>query len=172
LNEKLGDQKVEEKKDELISGLVDVRERILSTASSLSARELDRAFLGIWSAKDLLAHLAGWDDTNARAMEEILAGELPSFYAHYDKDWATYNSSLVAEYGREDFEEMVALLRETHGKLLDLLSEAPASELWRDRGIRSRGWKVTIGRLLEVEMEDEEEHLLQLKKFVETGETS
>ncbi len=163
---------MERKKDELIAGLAEVRERILATASSLSARQQDQIFLGSWSPRDLLAHLAGWDDTNLRAVKEILAGKLPSFYAHHDPDWATYNARLVAEYGRQDFEELLALLRETHGRLLGFLEDLPAGEFWQDRGIRVRGWRVTIGRLLEVEREDEEEHFAQLERFANTGATS
>ena len=105
-------------------------------------------------------------------MQEILAGELPGFYAHYDRDWATYNAKLVTEYGRENFEELVRLLSKTHGRLLAALEDLPAEELWKDRGIRAKGWKVTIGRLLEVERDDEEKHYLQLKEFVETVATS
>ena len=73
----------------------------------------------------------------------------------------------MSEYNRDEFEELLSLVKETHGNLLALIQDLPASELWKDRGIRSRGWKVTIGRLLEVEMEDEEEHYSQLKQFIE-----
>ena len=104
-------------------------------------------------------------------MQDILAGELPGFYAYYDRDWATYNAKLVTEYGRENFEELVELLRKTHGRLLAALEDLPEEELWKDRGIRAKGWKVTIGRLLEVERDDEEKHYLQLKEFVESVAT-
>lgn len=165
-------RKIKKKKDKLISSLADVRDRILTIALFLPEEKQDEIFLGIWSSKDLLAHLAGWDETNLKAAEEILSGNLPSFYAHSDKDWATYNSKLVAEYGRADFEELVAFLRQSHGRLLNYLHDLPANEIWKDRGIRAKGWKVTIGRLLEVEKEDEEEHYQQLKQFVETGRNS
>lgn len=166
------DSIAEKKKADLISGLIDTRERILAVAASLPPETQDQVFLGTWSAVDLLAHLTGWDETNLKAAKEILESELPSFYADHDRDWATYNAKLVAEFRRENYEEQLALTRETHARLLEFLKELPADELWEDRGIRARGWKVTIGRLLEAEMSDEEEHLVQLNRFVETGATS
>jgi uncharacterized damage-inducible protein DinB len=47
------------RKDQIISGLVDVRNQILDAASELSPIEQGQVFLGIWSVKDLLAHLVG-----------------------------------------------------------------------------------------------------------------
>lgn len=153
------------KKEKLIAGLADVRRRILDAASSLSPSQQDEVFLGIWSVKDLLAHLAGWDFTNMAAAKEILAGKLPSFYAYHDRDWQTYNASLVAQYKREDFRELLALVRDSHRRLMDLLESIPASELDRDRGLRFKGYKVTIWRLLQVEKDDEEEHYTQMRQF-------
>ncbi len=165
-------QDPDERKTELIAGLQDVRERILALASTLSESNQEAVYLGIWSSKELLAHLAGWDETNLSAAREVLAGQIPSFYEHHNKDWAAYNARLVSQYGRDSLAELVALVRETHGRLITFIQDLPASEFWNDRGIRAWGWKVTIGRLLEAERKDEEAHYGQLKRFVETGEPS
>ena len=156
-----------QKRKEMLQGeLFDVRARILEAASSLPLNKQDEVFLGTWSVKDLLAHLAGWDETNMRAVEEFLAGKLPSFYAYADKDWATYNAKLVAEYKREDFDELLTLVKATHRKLLDYLETILAVELERDRDIRYKGWIVTPYKLLMVEKKDEEKHYDQLYKFI------
>jgi len=70
----------EEKKARLLNSLLNVRGRILAKASKLSSDDEDEVFLGTWSIKDLLAHLAGWDVTNLEAARDILKGELPGFY--------------------------------------------------------------------------------------------
>ena len=44
--------------------LIETRRKILDAASSPSPEQQDEVFLGIWSVKDLLAHLAGWNVTN------------------------------------------------------------------------------------------------------------
>jgi hypothetical protein len=157
------------RKSELLVRLRDVRERILKLASSMEPHQHDEVYLGMWSAREMLAHLAGWDETNRSAAGEILSGEMPSFYEHFDKDWAGYNSRLVSQYSRGDFSELLSLLKATHSRLLQVIDEIPAPDLWEDRGIRARGWKVTIGRLLEAELQDEEEHHAQLQQFLEHG---
>jgi hypothetical protein len=52
------------KKQELLDELRDARSSLLSQAARLSLEQQDAIFLGTWSAKELLAHLIGWDFTN------------------------------------------------------------------------------------------------------------
>lgn len=153
------------KKDKIISGLVETRRKILDAASSLPPAEQDEIFLGIWSVKDLLAHLVGWDFTNLEAAKEILVGKTPNFYSHHDSDWKTYNARLVAEYKRDDFADLLSSVEDSHQKLIDFLKTIPAEEFDKDRGVRFGGYKVTIARLLQVEIDDEKTHLTQVEEF-------
>jgi hypothetical protein len=152
-------------KDDLLFGLKAVRESILSEALTLPVEALDRVFLGTWSVMDLLAHLAGWDFTNLQAAKDILDGLLPEFYAHHDKDWKTYNAILVAKYKRTDFKEQVELVREAQKQLIEYLQTLPVEDLKLDAGVRAKGIKVTIARLLQAELEDETTHFEQIYEF-------
>lgn len=153
-------------KKELLSGLVETRAAILHEASQLSSEARNTIFLGIWSVVDLIAHLAGWDFTNLRAAKDIQAGKLPEFYAHHDKDWKTYNAELVAKYKRDDFKELLELVRNSHSQLITYLEAVPARAFAKDFGVRSaRGTRVTIARLLQAEWKDEQEHLQQIRIF-------
>jgi hypothetical protein len=156
----------EERKSALLDGLVEARSRILEEAVGIDEQLQDEVFLGEWSLKDLLAHLAGWDVTNGQAAQEILRGELPAFYAHRDKDWASYNAKLIAEYHRDDFEDLIELLKQTHRQMIEILEQIPAGEYEKDRGIRARGYIVLISRLLQTELDDEKQHLDEIRTFV------
>ena len=159
--------KSESNKDELLSALTETRTAILQAASQLSPEAQDTVFLGIWSVKELIVHLAGWDFTNLEAAKDIQAGKLPEFYAHYDKDWKTYNAALVAKYKRDNFEELLALARDSQGQLIAYLESLPAEIFEYDFGVRSgRGTRVTIVRLLQAELKDEQEHLEQVQEFM------
>jgi len=138
-------------KDDLLFGLKAVRESILSEALALSVEARDRVFLGTWSVMDLLAHLAGWDFTNLQAARDILDGLLPEFYEHHDKDWKTYNAALVAKYKRTDFREQIELVREAQKQLIECLQTLPAEDFKLDMGVRAKGIKVTIARLLQAQ---------------------
>ena len=65
-------------------------------AGEVVIKRIQDRFLGHWSLMDLVAHLAGWDYANRAAIDAILAGRLPDFYARYDADWRTFNAELVA----------------------------------------------------------------------------
>jgi hypothetical protein len=141
-------------KDGIISGLVAARSKILDEANSLSPAAQDEVFLGEWSVKDLLAHLVGWDYTNLTAVQEILAGQKPGFWTHYDRDWKSYNAQLVAQYRRDDFTELVAAVEQSHRTLIDYLQTVPADEYVKRK---------QIARLLRAETKDEEEHHRQIE---------
>jgi hypothetical protein len=153
-------------KDEIIAGLVEARECILVAASAVPAEKQDEVFLGVWSMKELLAHLVGWDYTNLQAAQEILEGRMPSFYAHRDRGWKSYNESLVARYRREDYAELLASVAGSHRELIAYLRTVPAKEFDRDRGLRAGRYKVTIARLLRVETDDEKKHCAQIREFL------
>lgn len=99
------------RKERVIAELVAARRGILDAVAALPPAKQVEVFLGVWSVKDLLAHLAGWDDANIEATQAIRAGRLPAFYAHYDPDWQTFNARLVAEYRRDDLADLLALVR-------------------------------------------------------------
>jgi hypothetical protein len=154
-------------KQKILSELIEIRHVILDTTAKLSTEARSTVFLGTWSLKDLLAHLAGWDFTNLGAVKDIQAGKLPEFYAFYDRDWKTYNAGLVAKYKRDDFDELLAVVRDSQRQLIEYLETVPAEAFEKDFGVRSgRCTRVTIARLLQAELEDEQEHLRQIQDFV------
>ncbi len=154
-------------KQQLLTDLERAREAVIAAAAALPSEKRDEVFLGVWNIKNLLAHLIGWDYTNLQAIEDVLAGRLPRFYEHHDHDWRAYNAQLVRTYGHEDWQELVESAADSHRQLLAAVRALPAEELGRDRGIRFRGWKVTIARLLQAEAEDEATHAAQVKGFSE-----
>jgi hypothetical protein len=156
-------------KQELLSAVIKTRTAVLQAASGLSPTAQNTVFLGVWSVVDLIAHLIGWDFTNLAAAKDIQAGKLPEFYAHYDKDWKTFNAALVAKYKRDDFDELLALARDSQGQLIAYLESLPAETFEKDFGVRTgRNYKVTIARLLQAELKDGQEHLEQIRGFAAT----
>lgn len=156
-------------RDQLLAELHEIRTSILVEASALPADKHDLVFLGIWSIKDLLAHLVGWDYSNIKAAKNVLAGKLPEFYSHHDRDWQTYNAMLVKKYKRNSFDELLTLARDSQNKLIGFMQTVPSESFNEDFGIRFRGYKVTIQRLLEAEAKDEQVHYQQIRDFFRKG---
>ena len=158
--------KAEDKKEELISSLIEVRGKILQAVKNSPPEKHDAAFLGTWSIKDLLAHLVGWDYANLLAVIEISSGQVPSFYQFYDRDWSGFNAHLIGTYKRDDLTKLIRSAKDSHRVLLECLKNLPAVEFPKDRGLRFKGYKIIISRLLQVEIEDEKEHLNQINEFI------
>ena len=116
--------------------------------------------------KYLLAHLAGWDEANLEGVQAVLQGRLPEFYDHIDRDWRSFNAQLVSRYKVEDYAQLIARASETHARLLAFLEGISATEFQKDRQVRYRGYRVTIARILQSELDDERVHLEQIKYFV------
>jgi hypothetical protein len=154
-------------KDEMINSLAGVRACLLATAASIPEDQRATPFLGDWSMMELLAHIAGWDITNLQAVRDIQAGILPMFYSQYDAEWRTYNTVLVDRYRKEDFNQQLELVKNTHKELMRYLQDLPEAEFERDHGLRNGNSNVTIARLLDSEIEDEQTHCMDLEDFRE-----
>lgn len=153
------------RKAQILAALVETRQKILAEVSRLSEEEQDQVFLGIWSIKELLAHLIGWDHTNLDAVKSVLAEQVPAFYEHHDRDWQTYNGMLVRQHRKSTFRDLLTRAKDSQTKLIVFLQTVPPENFNKDFGVRFRGYKVTIQRLLEAEREDEQTHLQQIMGF-------
>jgi hypothetical protein len=159
----------EEKKARTLQALRDARQAVLAAAAAVPPEATDTVFLGEWSSQDIIAHLIGWDYANMQAAQAILAGELPAFYAHHDHDWRSFNAELVRRYRLERYEATIQAAWESHQALYDLVATIPAEEFERDHGVRFRGYKVTITRLLAADSKDGQTHARQLRGFASQG---
>lgn len=159
----------QQRKDGIISSLRAARRKILDVAYCLPSDKRDQVFLGTWSTQELLAHLMGWDYTNIDAVKSILEGGLPYFYEYRDRDWATYNALLVSRHKQGHYADLLCSAEASHSALTGFLATVPPEEFDKDHGVRYKGYKVTVARLLQAEAKDEEEHARQIKEFAEGG---
>ena len=100
-----------------------------------------------------------------QAVKAILTDKVPVFFSRYDKDWRTYNARLVTRYKLNDFRQLVRAVEKSHQDLITLLQSVPVEEFSKDRGLRSNGYKVTITRILQAELDDERVHHQQIVEF-------
>jgi uncharacterized damage-inducible protein DinB len=155
------------KKDQIITRFIEARKELLKAAAMIPTEAQDEVFLGIWSVKDLVAHLVGWDYTNLEAAQEILDGKLPTVLSRYDPDWQTFNAGLVAQHRRSNWSELLSIMDQSQQKLIGFLKRLSPEELDRDRGLRSGRYRVTIAWLLKFEIYDEQRHHRQIVRFLE-----
>ncbi len=150
------------RKDFVLVQLDAIRTGILDFALALPREKQDRVFLGEWTPRDLIAHLAGWDIALLAAAQDILVGQLPGFYHLRDEDWKTINSQFVKQYNQGTWAELLKKVEGSHGELLAFLDTLPQEEFTENHGVTYDGSPVTIGRLMAGEIKDEKEHYDQL----------
>jgi hypothetical protein len=121
--------------------------------------------MGEWSAKDLIAHLIGWDFTNLAAVQEILDGRYPGFFQYYDKDWRSYNARLVEEYKVEPFSALLVEVEDSHHQLVSFLEASPAEQVVGGKARNITGRTISIRSLLRYEGRDEIDHASQVRAF-------
>jgi hypothetical protein len=71
------------------------------------------------------------------------------------------------KHKKDSLQELLTNARESQGQLLAFLNTIPPENFNKDFGVRVRGYKVTIHRLLEAEQKDEQIHLRQITSFFE-----
>jgi hypothetical protein len=156
------------KKDEVITAWVEARARIHQAASELPLEKQDVKFLGNWGIKDLLTHLVGWDYTYLQSFDDVRAGRLPDFFAHFNPDWRKYNAELVATYKINVYAQILDALIASRDSLLAYLDILPAHDFDFDFGVRAGKSIVTIAWLVQAETHDEEKHAQQIETFLQT----
>lgn len=156
------------RKEELIAGLIKARKQILDAVFNLPSEKQDEVFLGVWSVKDLLAHLVGWDYANIEAIKDIRLGNPPRVYKHWDPDWTKYNAELVRRHKREHMDELLDSIQQSHNSLIKMVQAVPDEDIEKDFGIRStNGTNITVAWFIQFEIDDEGRHYRQIRDWLE-----
>jgi hypothetical protein len=146
-------------------------ERLHDAVESFERAVLDLAaprFLvsnGSWTARDIVAHLVGWNRLVIEGSRQIRAGELPAYDEDPGKDYANVNASLIREYAALD---RLALLTELHAstdELATFLGSLEPTDRDRDFGVRHGDETLTIRGTVEDLLADYVVHEGQLRTW-------
>ena len=89
---------------------------------------------GIWSVKDLIGHIAVWDDVATQKIGRLAGGPGPSA----DEDLDTFNGRESAQRAGRSIDDQLAEMRRNHERLLGALEAA--SRASDDDLARVREW--------------------------------
>jgi hypothetical protein len=108
-----------------------------------------------WTIKEVLAHLAGWDDATILALEAFTSGNPPPVPALLGID--LYNSQTVAERTTLDYEQIIREWEWVREKLVSILENITDENL-EATIVSPWGPSMTVAELINVMTEHEEEH--------------
>jgi len=150
-------------KREMLEHLIRAREELLAAIEGLSETEMTMLpVAGVWTIKDILAHISGWAAWDLAGIGTILAGERPDFSAIQDVD--TFNGRLVAERSTWSLDQVLAEMRDTQVALQRLLTGMPDGDLFRTGLFQGPYWD-NLADWLQVAWEHEEEHAVQIRTW-------
>ena len=104
---------------------------------------------GEWSAKDLVGHLAFWEELSLQALEEFRRGERPRVEDIFDSDEAVdrENADDVARKPAMPWTQVRDAAQATHGSLVGAI-RAMSNEEWTARAPYPAERRTTLGALL------------------------
>ena len=120
-------------KTDLLAAMDRERSQVETVLDPLApARMVQPGVVGEWSVKDVLAHLAEWEQMALGWYRAGLRGDAPDLPAPGYKwnELKRYNADLRKSQADLDWPAALAMLRDRHGKLLDWMRERSQDELY------------------------------------------
>lgn len=114
----------------IIAGNAAARAGFMQAIDAIPGARRVEAWYGDWSLKDLVVHLAAWQQAWATGMEQIARGERPQLPG-YEGDDDAFNAARVAEHSGDSWESALGWLRtsrERHEEAARGMSEAVPAE--------------------------------------------
>ena len=112
-----------------------------------------------WTIREILVHIAGWDEVGASTVQAHTVGERPAPIEIHDID--EYNAHLITNHEALTFEEVIRYWRRARRELVEALEEMPV-EKFLERAHFPWGDTGSIVRLVSILEEHEREHAAEI----------
>jgi len=119
--------------------------------------------LGRWSARDVVAHLIGWNRYTVQGARQVVRGELPFYDVDPGEDYANVNRTHVREYPSRVKDELLTELRASARELSEALFSFDSDSWNRDYGVRHKGQSVTLRSTVDDLIVDYAHHAEQIR---------
>ncbi len=149
-------------KEELLTAAAREYRAFHETLQGLNEAQMSEAWLGTWSVKDIVAHMAGWHREMAPALERMARGErpLPEGVSYDDVDG--WNAKFAAAARATSVADVLLAFDASHERFMRAAGEVPAERFqpgktaWRivdlnsahhykEHGDQIRAWRRSRG---------------------------
>jgi len=115
-----------------------------------------------WTARDIIAHLIGWNLYIVKGSKQIIRGELPFYDINPGPDYSNINAELIRKYSDTDRSVLLSKLADSAGELVSFLRTIDPTDWDRDFGVRHNDEKLTVKDTIEDLIADYNHHKVQL----------
>jgi hypothetical protein len=137
----MGDEDIRSYSDDrrrLLAELELERKQLLRNIDYCRIRDIDRPFIGEWSLKDIVGHVASWEAEAITALREIRAGRHVHLLDFDRGDVDAWNQDHVERKRHVDFFSLLAQLKDGRQRLLDELAAVSDEELSAEGSLYAR----------------------------------
>lgn len=150
-----------DKRNALITRLEHSRAMMLTHLDQI---DKNRKIYPLWTVREILAHLSGWDDATIAFIHTILEGGQPGLtLAAQGID--VYNAETVATREGLDYDHIYREYLQTRRVLLDLIRQMP-EELVTEQYVLPWGGYGTLVDMVNIFAPHEEEHAEDARKII------
>ena len=152
-------------RDDLIAILERSRAKMMAHLEEI---DKNRKIYPLWTIREMLAHLSGWDDAVIAYIQSLMAGKTPATPAVRGMD--VYNAEPVSTREGLDYDHIYREYIETRIMLLNLLQEVPDEKV-TERSILPWGEPGTLMDIIHIFGPHEEEHAEDVEKLIAQSNT-
>ena len=135
--------------------------------AQLSVAEINQpGAVGVWSVKDVLAHIAFWERYAVSILQAVAHGETPILPA--DDETERRNASVVAQYYQRPLSAVIADWQQAREELLEAIEDLEDEDLNDpDRFPWSAG-RTLLDRIAGNSFDHEQEHIEQIREWMKS----
>ncbi len=114
-------------------------EALTTSYAGLSDSELLKpGVTGLWSIRDIIAHVTWWEEETLTHLPLILGGGTPPRYSVTYGGIDAFNALMTERRGNLWLFEVLRQRDDTHGRLIDFIQSAPEDQFVRETRFRRR----------------------------------
>jgi hypothetical protein len=126
-------------RSQLLKRLDRAWESLKASYVGLSDAELmEPGVTGVWSVKDIIAHVTWWEEEALMHVPLILAGGRPPRYSVSYGGIDAFNAQMTEQKRKLSLSEVLRQRDDTHRRLIDLIQSVPEDQIARETRFRRR----------------------------------
>ena len=149
------------KREEILKALENSHAMMMAQLNEI---DKNRKVYPLWTIREIIAHLSGWDDASIGFVNALLKGETPPVPAPRGAE--VYNEETVSTREGLSYDRIVREYVETRTKLLALIRQMP-EEMVTQKSILPWGEEGSMESIWQVFGPHELEHASDVKKIIE-----
>lgn len=149
------------KQDEILQAYEQSRAIMMAQLDEI---DRNRKVYPLWTIREIIAHLSGWDDSALGFLNALLKGELPPTPAM--RGTTVYNDETVSTREGLNYDQILREYMSTRSNLLSLIRKTP-DEILTKKSILPWGEEGSFVDLANIFTPHEIEHAEDVKKLIE-----